>query len=177
MKPFFVVFGLICILSTFSCNNELIPLEQTYQDNPYEFSVSATKDEVWTKLVQLLTSKGLAIKTIDKSNGLITTDNISFLNSYSFENNDGGLTNPNAFVVCTKVRGPFTFTASLKPDAISGQWTVLTKQADDKTLVDIKLANASGKVVVEDADTRETHNLTVTSTGVFEKSVQDALLK
>ena len=91
------------------------------------------------------------------------------------------MVNPDAFVVCTKVRGPFTFATSLKPDAVNGQWTVITKQADDKTFIDIKLANASGKVVIEDTRTygqevtRETHNLTVISTGVFEKSIEEAL--
>ena len=182
MKPLFVLFSFTCLSLITSCNNKVVPLQQTYQDKPYQFSVAASKDQVWTRLIDVLTSKGLAIKTIDKNSGLITTDHTSFLSSYFFESKNGSLTNPNAIVVCTKVRGPFTFATSLKPESIAGQWTVITKQADDKTLVDIRLTNASGKVVVvEDGGTygqgvtRETHNLLVKSTGVFEKSVENDL--
>jgi len=181
MKNVFKAFGFVLLLSIISCNNKVIPLQHAYQDKPYQFATSSTKEQVWNKLIDLFTSKGLAIKTIDKNDGLMTTDNSTFLNLYTWENKDGGLTNPNALVVCSKVRGPFTFAASLKPDDITGQWTVRTKQESNRTLVDIRLANASGKVVVENSSaygqvaTRETHNLIVESTGVFEKSIEEAL--
>lgn len=181
MKAFSIAIGILCLSAVVSCNNKVVSLKQTYQDKPYEFAVLSSKDQVWTKLVDAMTTKGLVIKTIDKNTGLIATDQTSFLNSYSFENKDGSLTNPAALVVCTKVRGPFTFATSLKPTGVAGQWMVLTKQAGDKTLIGIKLANAAGKVVIEDAGTygenvtRETHNLVVKSTGVFERSIEAAL--
>gem|GEM_PF-5183317 len=82
--------------------------------------------------------------------------------------------------MCSKVRGPFTFSASLKPNNIAGQWTVRTKQESGQTLVDISLANAEGEVEIENSGaygnaTKETHNLIVESTGVFEKSIEEAL--
>jgi len=180
MKTILSTLILACLFSTTGCSNKVIPLQHTYQDGPYQFSVSLTKDDIWTKLVEALTSKGLAVQTIDKNTGLISTGNISFLNAYSFEDKEGNLSNPGSLVVCTKVRGPFTFNSSIKPDSVMGQWTVLTKQTDGKTLIAIRLVNAYGKIVVEENDiygksaSRETHHLGVKSTGVFEKSVEAA---
>src|SRR6476620_6583690 len=145
MKPLFVVFAFTSLL-VMGCDNKVIPLQNTYQDKSYEFSVPSAKDKVWTELIDLFHTKGVAIKTIDKKEGVITTENTSFLNSYSWEDKNGGLTNPNAFVVCSKVRGTFTFPPSLKPDSVTGQLTVLLKEESDKTFVSIGLTNASGVV-------------------------------
>jgi len=180
MKDLFTTLSFACLFVIVGCNNKVVPLQNTYQDKPYEFATSSNKEQAWNTLIDLLTAKGLAIKTIDKNDGLITTENTSFLNSYAWENNDGSLTNPKAFVVCSKVRGPFTFPSSIRPDGITGQWTVRTKQEADKTIVNIKLSNAGGKVVIENSGiygsaTKETHNLIVESTGIFEKSIEEAL--
>ena len=180
MKTFKAALYFTCIIFGLSCNNKVVPLQKTYPDKSYEFSVSSPKDQVWTKLIDLLNTKGLAIKTIDKNSGVITTDNTSFINAYTWENKDGNLINPNALVICSKVRGPFTFATSLKPNSLTGQWTFLTQQKSDKTNVKISLANAAGEVVIENSRiygsvTKETHNLIVKSTGVFEKEVEDAL--
>lgn len=180
MKTLFTTLSFACLFLIVGCNNKVIPLKNTYQDKSYKFANSSNKEQTWNKLIDLFTAKGLAIKTIDKNDGLITTDNTSFLNSYAWENKDGSLTNPNAFVVCSKVRGFLTLASSIKPDNITGQWTVRTKQEADKTIVDIRLANAGGKVVIENSGiygsaTKETHNLIVESTGIFEKSIEEAL--
>ena len=170
-----------CMVFIVSCDIRSIPLKNTYQDQPYQFSVSHRKEQVWSKLIDIFTAKGLAIKIIDEKSGLITTENISFLNSFAWEKKDGSLTNPAAFVVCSKVRGPFTFPASLHPSSLSGQWVVRTKQEPDKTIVDIKLANASGIYGSESLGSfgqtpvSEIRNLSVASTGVFEKAVAEAL--
>jgi hypothetical protein len=163
------------------CDNKVIPLKNKYEDKPYEFTVSNNKDLVWNKLIDLFTKKGLAIKTIDKTDGVITTDNASFINSYTWENKDGNLINPNALVVCSKFRGPFTLGTSLTPSAITGQWIVRIKQESDKTILNVKLANAIGKISIGDTglngheSTLSTYELRIESTGVFEKLVADVL--
>src|SRR3954471_10243109 len=122
MKAIFITISFAYLFLIVSCDNKVVPLQNTYQDKPYEFATSSNKEQAWNTLIDLLTAKGLAIKTIDKNDGLITTDNTSFLNSYAWENKDGSLTNPKAFVVCSKVRGPFTFPSSIRPEFIAGQW-------------------------------------------------------
>jgi L-arabinose isomerase len=128
----------------------------------------------------VFTTKGLAIKTIDKNSGVITTDNTSFINSYTYETKDGNLANPYAMVVCNKVRGLLTLSSLIKPDVITGQWAIRVKEDGNRTIVDTKLANVVGKVVIQNPPVNvqtvaETHNLIVKSTGVFEKTIEDVL--
>ena len=176
MKALSAIIGFSVLLLFVSCSNKVVPLKGTYPDKPYQFAIASSKKQVWNKLIDLLTAEGLAIKTIDENSGLITTDPTSFLNSYSFENEDGSLTNPAARVVCSKVRGPLTFPPSLKPVAVAGQWTLRVKEEADKTIVAARLANAFGKVEIQYTDnTKETFALTVVSTGAFEKKIEEAL--
>lgn len=100
------------------------------------------------------------------------------MNSYAFEKNDGSLTNPAAYVVCTKVRGLFTLGASLKPQLVTGQWVLRLKETNDKTHIDMRLANTMAVIVDGDAnqtDENRTHALIVKSTGAFEKEIEQAL--
>lgn len=180
MKILSAPFGLGIILLFAGCNNKVIPLKGVYQDKPFEFTASAPKEDIWNKLIDVFTAKGLAIKTIDKNSGIITTDNTSFLNSYTYENKDGSLATPDAMVVCSKVRGTLTLSSSIKPDVITGQWAVRVKEDGNKTIVDTKLANAVGKVIIQNPlvngqTVAETHDLIVKSTGIFEKTIEEAL--
>lgn len=179
MKMLFIKSGFAILLVLAGCNNRIVPLQGTYQDQPYQIVTTASKEQVWTKLVDLFTAKGLAIKTIDKNDGIITTDHTSFLDSYAWESKGGILTNPSALVVCSKVRGAFTIPASLKPTVLTGQWAVRVKQEGDKTIINTRLANAAGKIEIDHTGysyaTKETYNLMVRSTGIFEKSIEAAL--
>jgi hypothetical protein len=182
MRALFILLSFVLIIFTSSCNNKVVPLKHQYQSNPYQFSSASSRDVVWNKLIDFLTASSLAIKMVDKNSGLITTDNTSFLDSFAWENKEGNLTNPSALVVCSKVRGLFTFGTSLKkPDYVTGQWTIRIKEETDSITVAVKLANAAGQIIIGDQvlnngySTRETYNLAVKSTGVFEKSIEDAL--
>jgi hypothetical protein len=180
-KNFSSLSGIIILLTIISCNNNIVPLKGNYQDKPYEFVTSSSKDQIWDKLIDFLIAKGLAIKTIDKNSGVITTDNTSFINSYTWESKDGSLVNTDAFVVCSKYRGLLTFGPSIRPEVITGQWTVRVKQNGDNTIVVTNLSNAAGKIVFQNAGsngqgmTTQTYDLTVKSTGLFEKTIENAL--
>jgi hypothetical protein len=161
-----------------ACNNHVVPLKGAYQDTVYQVAATTSKQQTWDKLIDLLTAKGLAIKTLDQNNGLITTESSSFLNNYAFEKKEGGLTNPNAYVVCTKVRGGLTLPLSIKPQSVNGQWILRLKDNGDKTNVDVRLANANGTVIVGDMNKQsenKTYSLIVKSTGTFEREIAQAL--
>jgi hypothetical protein len=94
------------------------------------------------------------------------------------------LANPGALVVCSMNAVAFVSTSPVKPNSITGQWVVFVKGEPGKTIVYIKLVNATGKVVIENSDplpveqvSVETHNLRVESTGVFEKELEKAINK
>ncbi len=62
---------------------------------------------------------------------------------------------------------------------LTGQWAVHIKEEDNKTIIDTKLSNAMGRVVKRNAGSygevgTETHNIAVKSTGVFEKTIEEA---
>jgi hypothetical protein len=164
MKTSILLASLIILFFLSGCDNRLVPLRGNYPDRSYEISIASTKEQVWNKAIEILLSRGYAIKFSDKNSGVITTDNISFLNAYTWETKDGDLINPNAFVVCTRFRGAFTFAPSIDPHILTGQWAILIKQENDQVVLNISLANAVGKI--------ETYNLTVKSTGVFEQLVR-----
>jgi hypothetical protein len=176
----------IILLSTITfllsgCGFRTIPLANNYADKPYEFGISSI-DDAWKKVVEYLVEKGIAIKVIDKSSGLLTTESTSFLNSFTWENKDGSLMNPGAYVVCNKVRGPLQMTSSLKPTVLNGQWVFLFKQEGEKSYLVIRLANTQGKVaeVQVGNDTESSgysYNLEVKSTGQFEESIQGMLVR
>lgn len=176
MKTSFYSF--MCLISLFifaSCHNKLMSFQEDYS-TPHQFISSSSKDQVWDQLIDLLMAKGIALMTLDKNSGVITSDKTSFLNSYTWERKKGGLLNPNAMVVCSQLR---IFGIPLKPEIVSGQWAFRIKEQADKTIVIISLVNATGKIVVENTSsphtTRETNNLVVKSTGLFEKTIEDAL--
>ena len=181
MKIFTTSFIAFFFFLMIGCGNKVIPLKSKYQDRPYEFTVADNRELAWNKLIDLFTAKGLTIKNIDKNDGLITTDITSFLRSYTWENKDGSLINPDAFVVCSKFRGPLTLATSFTPSLITGQWIVRINQRADKIVLSVKLANASGKISIADTvlhgqeTATTTYELKIESTAVFEKSVEDAL--
>jgi len=163
------------------CDNKLIPLKYAYQQEAYEFKTNSSKDRAWDQLIDLLTKNGLAIKTINKADGLITTETTSFLDSYTWENRHGTIMSPNAIVVCSRYRGMLTVGQSFKPNTLTGQWIVRLKEEEGKTAVMVKLANASGEVFVTGSDAHQPgepaspYALQVRSTGVFERSIEHSL--
>jgi len=119
MKIFTTSFIAFFFFLMIGCGNKVIPLKSKYQDRPYEFTVADNRELAWNKLIDLFSAKGLTIKKIDKNDGLITTDITSFLRSYTSENKDGSLINPDAFVVCSKFRDPLTLATSFTPSHLS----------------------------------------------------------
>jgi hypothetical protein len=167
MKTTAVPIVLVILFFLSGCDNKLIPLRGNYPVIPYEISTTSTREQAWNKTIEILLSKGYAIKFSDKNSGVITTDNISFLNAYTWESKEGDLINPNAFVVCSRFRAPFTIAPSLEPYTLTGQWAILIKDENNHVVLNISLANAAGKI--------EAYDLVVKSTGVFEKSVEEGL--
>jgi hypothetical protein len=72
------LFNFVLVFLIISCNNKVIPLKNSYQSTAYESSTALDKDETWSALIDLFTTNGLPIKTIDKADGVITTDYVSF---------------------------------------------------------------------------------------------------
>lgn len=165
MRKFSTLIGIYFLLV--SCS-PLKPLRGSYYDSEKPFTITTTKsvDEVWSKVIDLFATKGLAIKIIDKSSGLITSEKYSFLGTNTTETENGTLTNPSAWVVCTVP----------KLDKLAGAWNVRVKSdGAGKTIININITNLEAQIIFPKSvyGYEKTMNYDVKSTGNFERLISD----
>lgn len=150
-----------------------VPLKGTYSDKPYEVISEKSFDQVWTNVIDLFATKGLSIKLIDKSSGLIVSEKTSFINDYTFEDKLGKLINPDASVVLETVTYE-GFNQTLKPEKITGEWNVRIKDnGNNKTSVNVNLTNIDAKLIIAGSAYTAAQNITFEgkSTGQFEELI------
>jgi hypothetical protein len=138
MKYLTKVFSFITICLVvigFGCTPTSVLLKGTYPSRPYEITTTKPIDSVWADLSDIFTKNGLPIKKIDKTNGLLRTKKIPINSTYTFEDNNGNLEQPEAWVVLTK---EFVKEKQWKPKIIFAQWNVQITQAEgSKTFLKI----------------------------------------
>ena len=150
-----------------------LPLKGTYLDKPYEVVSDKKFEQVWTNIIDLFATKGLSIKLIDKSSGLIISEKTSFINDYSFEDKTGKLENPNASVVIEKITYS-GYNQSVKPEKITGEWNIRIKDnGNGKTIVNVNLTNIDATTFIAGSQYSPARNLTFNgkSTGKFEELI------
>lgn len=150
-----------------------LPLKGEYLEKPYEVISDKKFEQVWTNIIDLFATKGLSIKLIDKSSGLIISEKTSFLNDYSFEDKSGKLENPNASVVIEKITYE-GFNQSAKPEKITGEWNIRIKDnGNGKTIVNVNLTNIDATSFISGTQYSPARNLTFNgkSTGKFEELI------
>jgi hypothetical protein len=168
MKTFTAIVVLVSFAVVLSgCATTVVPVKGTYVDKPFEISTEKSKEEVWNKVVDFISVRGIGIKTIDKASGLLVTNMMSFVDSYSYENWDTTLANPGAFVVCDK---PMWGSMLEKPDKISGNWYIHVVESEGRVLVTVILANLE---VGYPGDSSP--SVRPKSTGKFEGMIADAV--
>lgn len=158
-----------------ACTVESSALKGQYSETPYEIITEKPLDTVWSNIIDLFAQKGLAIKVIDKSSGLITSEKTSFLNSYTYENASGGLENPNASVVITRQ----TYGGStIAPQSLTGEWNVRIKpKGENTTSININITNIQGSFYSAGGQYSPAMNLTYEgkSTGKFESVIAGSI--
>lgn len=159
---------LIALVS--SCGAPKRILKGTYQDTPYQIETNKSFDDVWSNVIDMFATKGLSIKIIDKSSGIITSGTTSFLSSYCYETKEGKLFNPNAFVVVNMIKN--WAGSSLQPQVVTGEWNIRVKKVEDKTIINVNLVNIIAQYK-EPSSPFTVWNLEAKSTGVFEKTIAD----
>lgn len=167
MKLLFIVFFLI------GCGVKVIPLKGSYEQKPFQVIVDKPKDLVWDNIIDFFATKGLTIRIIDRSSGLITSDKSAL--TWTYENNKGGLVNPSAWVVVAKMIDPNTNKPILNP-TVYGDWNIRIKEADGKTLLNVNLVNINAYGIYYGfmQNTPTPFQLKdAKSTGNFEKMISD----
>lgn len=142
------------------------PLKGKYFGPPFTIITPTSKDQVWDKLIDLFAQKGLSIKIIDKSSGLIISEKTRM--SWTNEKKNGELLNKDAFIaVPLKTYNGET----MRYTGITAEWNVRIKsQEDGKTVININVVN----IMEEGSELTKYQPVSVPmarSTGVFENII------
>ncbi len=177
MKIIAAVFITITFIA--SCTPKAIPLKGTYVKEPYQVTTSSSFQTVWDKLIDIFAQKGIGIKIIDKSSGLIVAQNTSV--PVTYEDAKGKLVDPSAWIVSSKIYEPGA-RKYYYPTSASAEWNVIVKDLSNGTTmlnVNITAINASTAVTqvgpIIALPTVSIMNTHAVSTGVFEKLLIDLI--
>lgn len=135
-----------------SCSNKIIPIKGSYPQTPIIVSSEKPFEEVWDKLINVFAQKGLSIKLIDKSSGLIISDNS--LLSATIENKKGIPENSSAVIVVPQIHNVglnmyvpivgYTYepkTNKILTNPVYGEWNVRIQKTGNSTLINVNLVN------------------------------------
>jgi hypothetical protein len=126
---------LILIVCMNCCNPNSLPIKGKYADSHSEITLNKSADSIWLKVTNLFVAKGLMVKSIDKVKGQIVTTKTPFISAYTFEDKDGQLEEPQAWVVLSKV---FLKKKQWIPKKIYSQWSIqISEIAEGRTLVKV----------------------------------------
>lgn len=153
------------------CNPNTIPFKGKYPTTQFEVNSTKSIDSIWTSVRDLFISRGLPVKTIDKKRGLIVSAKISFIPVYTFENNDGQLQEPQAWVVLHKL---IVNKKEWNPKEIYGKWSIQISETEKGTTtikVDPIVMCTYSSNMVTSVETRGQ------STGKLEELIKSTLLK
>lgn len=160
LLPTFLLFLLVSCASV-----KTVPLKGAYLDKPSIIISENNKDLVWDKLIDFFAQKGMSIKIIDRSSGLIISEEIGLI--WSYEDKKGVIKKPNAFVVIPLMHVAGT---PINPSSVTAEWNVRIKTAENnKTSINVNLVN----IKRHDPDGRSfiTKSTTGVSTGKFEETI------
>lgn len=133
-KKFFLILICIAVIAV-SCNLSTVPIKGKYREKPSEITTTKPIDSVWSNLNDIFTKNGLPIKKIDKNMGVIRTKKIPMNSIYTFEDSNGQLEQPQAWVVLMK---DFNNEKQWTPKIIYGQWNIqITETGKGKTTIKI----------------------------------------
>ncbi len=167
---------------------KVIPLKGNYPTQPIEITSNKNFDELWDKLIDVFAQKGLSIKIIDRSSGLVVSDR-SLLPA-TIEDKNGNLMDPAAYIVVPKIynkvakrfipitkiiTGPYVSKSYVdKADPVSGDWNVRIKKTNTGTVINVNIVNIT-YTSLENKIQKETILQDYKSTGVFERTLADLI--
>jgi hypothetical protein len=168
MKHFVFI---ILIIACVSCvSSKVIPLKGTYSNGNFEAVTSTPKDKVWDNIIDFFTKKGLSIRIIDRSSGLIISNESEL--TWTYEDKNGKLVKPDAFIAISKVIS-LSNNKPVNPTMITGEWNIRIKDASGgQTSIAVNLVNPKYITPFNPTATAFKQGA-FQSTGIFEKTIYD----
>jgi hypothetical protein len=160
----------ILFISAIACSPKVIPLKGSYPETPIIQYSDNPVDTVWDHVIDFFAQKGLSIKIVDRSSGLIISDATSL--SWTFENKKGFPNHPERQVVIPMVIAPGADKA-VTPTSVIGEWNVRIKATGNRTSINVNLVNIRALVSTGSymSGTASYTKVEDKSTGVFEKLI------
>jgi hypothetical protein len=194
MKTIKSIFLCLVVLFTTSCESMVLKttLKKDYSKNVSSFSSKMSLDDVWSKLIDFFSEKGIGIQTLDKSSGLIVSQDYSFRGRITVEDDNSWDTlkgvefvDKSAWVVCdcdVYYNGLNKTSVIITPTRDLGNFNVRIKQDDGKSKISINLVSfrfeyQSSVSSVYLGTTLINKPYEAHSTGVFEKLLIDYIDK
>jgi hypothetical protein len=165
----------VLLLASCTASKE-IPLKGSYLEPPYQITTDKTTEEVWDQLIDLFAQKGLPIKLIDKSSGLIISER-SLLTT-TIEDKEGKLKDDKAFIVVPKRYNRQTglYVPILSLSDITGEWNVRVKKKGEQSLINVNIVNVHYEYYDPSLKTRRDGILySYKSTGELEKLISNTI--
>lgn len=182
MKPILIVLVSAYLLS---CSQKIYPVIGKYPEPPIEIKSSKTFDQVWDNVIDMFAQKGLSIRIIDRSSGLIISDKSAL--SVTIEDNKGIPLDPNAFIVVPKYKDKNTYkmvpvtgrwyntiTKKMENNSAFGDWNIRVKKTDGGCLINVNITNMnySKQVIINSKKIDQLIALSSgKTTGVFENYI------
>ena len=164
---------IVATLLLTGCAYKITPLKGTYLDKPFEIISDKSKDQVWDKLIDFFAQKGLSIKIIDRSSGLIISDRSAL--TWTFEDSKGKVIDPLAWIVIEKTVDPGP-NKVIKPSSVAGDWNVRIKElSNNKTSINVNLVNIKAKREYVSKYGVSEYEIKALSTGNFEKLISEQI--
>lgn len=174
----------IVLSSCFS--SKIIPLKGKYPSLPIQVTTEKDFAFVWDKIIDLFAQRGLPIKIIDRSSGLIICDKTVL--KTTIENSKGLLDDNEAWIVVPKTHDPGlnrdvavsgsssgVYSKKMLPNDVNGEWNVRVKSENGKTLVNVNIVNVRYEDYNGQGYSKNINIQSFASTGVFEKLILDSI--
>lgn len=163
---------ILVLLILSSCAPKVIPLKGSYSNGNFQQVTNKPKDAVWDNIIDLFAQRGLPIKLIDRSSGLIVSGETIL--TWTYENKKGELVKPDADVVIAQVYDPGA-NKVIKPASVSGEWNIRIKDAGNgRTSINVNLVSPKYISALGKTPTLFTPGV-LQSTGNFERMVFDII--
>jgi hypothetical protein len=175
MKKFLIYFSAILFFSS-ACTPKLYPLKGTYPPTPIIYNSSNTFEKVWEKTIDFFAQTGLPIRIIDKSSGLIISEQSKL--TWSFEDKKGILKNSKAYVALPSIMNQDAG-KPWEPSLVTGKWNIRVKALPEGgcsvnvNLYDIEATYGRAYYSYYSHGIIEPIKLDGRTTGLFEKDLSD----
>lgn len=184
MKSFL---SFLIVLLFASCSSKVIPIKGSYPQTPIIFKSENSFEKTWDKLVDVFAQKGLAIKIIDKSSGLIISTNSEM--PATPEDSKGNPKNPSAFIVVPSVKsngqikpisgsnqGAYPAKSKITYNPVYGEWNVRVKPDGSGSTINVNITNVTflSPLATKGID-RFLPLRDYKSTGVFERELSNLI--